>query len=186
MTVSWAAPRALADDESAEPRPWMRRGAPFTRMPAALTESGRERAGSHRAGRHRVGGKALKIGAAGGDRPCRRDRSGRDGASGSDTCGLQRAVHSQRAARHHAHEGSGIGTDCARGLDRPGDPHGLSDRQIAANGNIAARLQIAAQRDAFGGDRPAPVMALPPMSRSVSIRLASGKPGTASRWSLPP
>ena len=39
-----------------------------------------------------------------------------------------------------------------RGLYRPGDPHGLSDRQIAANGNIAARFQIAAQREAFRRD----------------------------------
>ena len=73
---------------------------------------------------------------------------------GCDTCGLERAVHRQRAARNYACERCRIGTDRAGGLDRPSNPHGLSDRQIAANGNIAARFQVAAQREAFSGDSP--------------------------------
>ena len=125
---------------------------PFTRMPAALTEAADSvpavtvRADAVLAVRRsRLALPAVTVPVAATDPAV-------TAPVDDDTCGPERAVNPQRAARHHAREGSRIATDCARGLDRPGDPHGLSDRQIAANGNIAARLQVVDQREAFSGD----------------------------------
>ena len=164
--VHWPTMRVLNPAVDASRRP-------FARMPMALTGSGRQRASGHRAGRHRVGGKALQIGAAGGDRPCRRDRTRRNGA---------RWKRYLRPGAHHSPSAS-------RSTPLPREEAVLAPIAPPASTVPATRtacptvkspirvISPPASRSLLNArlaaeSRPAPVMALPPMSRSVSIWLA--------------